>query len=179
MKEIWKDIKGYEGSYQVSNLGNIRNLNFHREGKTLLLKPTINNRGYKRVWLYKNSKNEAYLVHRLVAIAFIPNPNNYTVINHKDENPSNNCVDNLEWCTQHYNMNYGSVKEKISKAKKGKSSHNNKPILQFDLQGNFIKRWESASEAKKTLNIPGANIGRCCTGERKSASGFIWKHEFC
>mgnify|MGYP002679946246 CR=1 FL=1 len=119
MGEVWKDIKGYEGLYQVSNLGRVRSLNYGRSGETKLLKQGTTN-GYKRVFLYKNGKGKNYFVHRLVAMAFIPNPNNLPIINHKDEDSSNNNVNNLEWCTQEYNLNYGTRNERASKSKKGK-----------------------------------------------------------
>lgn len=119
-REVWRDIPGYEGLYQVSNIGNIRSLNYMKTGKVKRLKPSIDKRGYKRVSFSHKGKCKCYLVHRLVAQAFIPNPNNLPHVNHKDENPSNNCVWNLEWCTREYNMNYGTINERISKAKKGK-----------------------------------------------------------
>ena len=102
----WKDIKGYEGLYQVSNLGEIRS---KHTGKWMKLKCSSVNGRYRKVILCDNEKREAKLVHRLVAEAFIPNTNNLPYVNHKDENPSNNMVVNLEWCTQKYNMNYGRV----------------------------------------------------------------------
>ena len=111
-KQIWKDIPGYEGKYQVSNTGKVRSLNYRGTGKTKILKPSTHHRdGYKRVVLYKNDKQYYYLVHRLVAQAFIPNPNNYPVVNHKDENPANNAVWNLEWCTMDYNIDYSKNKK--------------------------------------------------------------------
>ena len=117
MKEIWKDIKGYEGRYQISNLGNVKSLSYTKETyqrgykqvmmyKEKLLKP--NNETYKMVALSKNGTTTHKLVHRLVAEAFIPNPNSYSYVNHKDENKHNNCADNLEWCTAKYNTNYGN-----------------------------------------------------------------------
>ena len=121
--EEWRDVVGFEGLYQVSNLGrvkgldrlvdtNINNVN-RRIHKGKLLKPQFNNKGYKRVNLCKNGNINWAFVHRLVAEAFIPNPNNYPVVNHKDENPKNNCVENLEWCTQKYNMNWNGVMKKV------------------------------------------------------------------
>lgn len=119
-KQIWKDIPGYEGKYQVSNTGRVRSLNYRRTGKTKMLKQSINKHGYKIIMLSKNGKCKTWQVHRLVALVFIPNPNNYPVINHKDENPSNNTVWNLEWCTQEYNINYGTRNEKASNNMSGK-----------------------------------------------------------
>lgn len=99
-KEIWKDIEGYEGFYQVSNLGNVRSLNYGNKGFVKNLKPRIVKDGYYMV----NLKNKNYQIHQLVAKAFISNPNNYVEINHKDENKHNNCADNLEWCSREYNV---------------------------------------------------------------------------
>lgn len=119
-KQIWKDIPGYEGEYQVSNTGKVRSLNYQRtKGKVVKLK-LCNKDGYMAIGLYKNGKRTKYPVHRLVALAFIPNPNNYPIINHKDENKTNNTVWNLEWCTQKYNINYGNCRKKMSEAHKGK-----------------------------------------------------------
>lgn len=118
-KEIWKDIEGYEGKYQVSNIGNVRSLDYRHTGKIKRLKLNTDKSGYSRLRLYKEGKPEDYLVYRLVAQAFIPNPNNLPCVNHKDENPRNNCVWNLEWCTYSYNNNYGTRNEKASKAMKG------------------------------------------------------------
>lgn len=114
--EIWKDIKGYENLYQISNIGRVKSLNkivtckngkkFKVKGK--ILKLTNHKRGYKTIMLHKDGKVKLWLVHRLVGLTFIPNPNNYPQINHKDENKINNCVENLEWCTNSYNAHYGT-----------------------------------------------------------------------
>ena len=131
--EVWKDIKGYEGLYQVSNLGRVRSLpriietessnqykTFHnvqeKKGKILKQKES----DYKSVALYKDKKSKYYMVHRLVAQAFISNPNGYLYVNHKDEDKYNNCVENLEWCTQSYNINYGDRNKKVSIALSGR-----------------------------------------------------------
>lgn len=116
-EEIWKDIIGYEGLYQVSSLGRVRSLdrydsrNHFRNGR--MLKLSYNTVGYLSVGLHSNGKAKMYMVHRMVAQAFIPNPNNLPIINHKDENPSNNSVENLEWCTAKYNSNYGTRNDRI------------------------------------------------------------------
>lgn len=132
MDEIWKDVEGYEGIYQVSNLGRIKSLarsfnHLNRWGNIQShslpereLKISELHDHYQSVVLSKNGKSRDYFVHRLVAQAFIPNPYNLPQVNHKDENPSNNCVDNLEWCTPLYNSNYGNRRDKLSKALKGK-----------------------------------------------------------
>ena len=108
-KEIWKDIDGYEGLYQVSNLGRVKSLHHNKEK---ILKGSYNSKGYYFVKLCKNGISKSIFVHRLVAQEFIPNPDNLPIVNHKDENPRNNNVDNLEWCTQKYNANYGTVRER-------------------------------------------------------------------
>ena len=115
-EEIWKDIIGYEGLYQVSSYGRVRSLDRYDSRncfrKKRILKLCANRLGYLKVGLWSNGKVKHHLVHRLVAEAFIPNPNNLPIINHIDENPSNNNVDNLEWCTAKYNMNYGTIRER-------------------------------------------------------------------
>ena len=105
-KEIWKDVPGYEGLYQVSNLGNVRSLNYRGRGKTRILSPGKDKKGYLHVSLFKDKNRTIVQIHRIVAITFIPNPNNLPVVNHKDWNLGNNCVDNLEWCTFVYNSQY-------------------------------------------------------------------------
>ena len=174
MQEIWKDIKDYEGYYQVSNLGRIKSLKRIVKGrwKNIIIKEKILNRkienGYLRVQLSKNNISKIFLVHRLVAETFIPNPNNYKEINHKDENTINNNVDNLEWCTHSYNINYGTRTQKtIDKMCKS--------ILQYDLQGNFIKKWKTMNEAVRYYH--NAHICDVCKGKRQSASGYIWKYQ--
>ena len=117
--EIWKDIEGYEGLYQVSNYGNVRSLNYAKAGKVKELKQG-NWRGYKNVDLWKNGKGKSFKVHRLVAQAFIENPNEYLCVNHKDENKQNNHVSNLEWCTHKYNSNYGTGRERVAKTLTGR-----------------------------------------------------------
>ena len=111
--EIWKPIQGYE-NYVISSLGNVKSLNYRQTGKEHILKQSANEHGYQVVYLYKQNKRKHFLVHRLVAEAFIPNPDNLPYINHRDENSSNNCVSNLEWCTHEYNVNYGTRNERNS-----------------------------------------------------------------
>lgn len=129
--EIWKDIEGYEGLYQVSNYGRIKSLarkvfvsNPHftgyRHTKEKILKQGITGMGYEFVILRKNNKNHQIYIHRLVAEAFIPNPNNFPEVNHKDENPKNNHVNNLEWCTHKYNGTYGTIKQRQRNAQLGR-----------------------------------------------------------
>ena len=118
--EEWRDIKGYEGKYQVSNLGRVKSLNYHRENREEILSNVPDKYGYLIVSLCKNGKELAFKIHRLVALHFIENPNNYPQINHKDENKQNNRADNLEWCTAKYNNNYGTRTQRQSEKLKGK-----------------------------------------------------------
>ncbi len=188
MEEIWKDIEGYEGKYQASNLGNVRSLNYRKTSELKLLKQKTDGNGYKRVNLYKDGKRKNCRVHRLVAIAFLPNPNNLPVVNHKDEDKTNNNVNNLEWCTQEYNLNYGTRNERASEnhkgekhpnyGKKGKYHPKSKPILMYDKEGNFIRRFDSIADANeyfgKDRNFGGIN--NCLSGRRKTAYGYIFKY---
>lgn len=119
MKETWKPIKNYEGLYEVSNKGQVRSLNYKRTGEIKILKLRVNKYGYLQVHLSKNGKHYAKSIHRLVAQTFIPNPNNYSQVNHKDEKRDNNNVENLEWCNCKYNNNYGNRNKKISESISG------------------------------------------------------------
>ena len=114
MTEIWKNIEGYEGKYQVSNLGQVKSM----IGQEKVLHPKKHRNGYLQIGLHKDKKRKTMYIHRLVAQAFIPNPENLQQVNHKDENPSNNSMDNLEWCTAKYNMNYGNGAITIMETKK-------------------------------------------------------------
>lgn len=185
MEEIWKDIEGYEGKYQVSNLGRVRSLNYNHTGEIKLLKQSTNKYGYKLVGLCKNGKEKKYQVHRLVAIAFIPNPNNLPIINHKDEDSSNNNVDNLEWCTQEYNVNYGTRNERAGKkarkqmtGKKGKEHPRAKPILMYDREGNFIRKFDCIVDASEYFGKDRyCNcISMCLRGKNKTAYGYVFKY---
>lgn len=175
--EIWKDIVEYEGLYQVSNFGRVRSLdryvNHYRGGKKIVKSKILEqdcsgNSGYKRVQLCKDGKQKHFSVHRLVAIAFLPNPDHLPFVNHKDENKANNHVDNLEWCTHEYNDNYGTRNIRMSETKK-------KPIIQYDKQGNFIREWKSATDACIELKICKSSIYGVCAGRKKSAGGYKWQ----
>lgn len=156
------------------------------------LKPNITKLGYCSVELFdKNGKSKRLLIHRLVAAAFIPNPNNYTEINHKDENPLNNRVNNLEWCDRKYNMNFGALQERKRKSLTGfyKSERikeiarkngvkRSKAVLQFMRDGHFVARYNSAAEASRITGANHSHILECCKNEKyKTAGGFIWKYE--
>ena len=177
-KEIWKDIVGYEGLYQVSNLGKVRSLDRTytqkaRSGSVLahtykgcVLKPN-NVGGYLQVNLQKHKKRNDQKIHRLVAQAFIPNLENKREVNHIDGDKTNNNADNLEWVTTSENQLHSHYVLK----------QNIKPVLQYDLNGTFIREWEAIKIASKELNIFASNISDCCRGKRKTAGRYIWKYK--
>lgn len=174
--EIWKGIEGYP-DYQVSNLGRVKSLS--RKHKVLkgfvipekILKPVVRkNSGYGYVTIFKNGVSKPIAIHRLVAMAFIPNPYNYKVVNHKDEIKSNNCADNLEWCTSHYNFNYGTCRERAN-------AKNRKRILMSLPNGRQIAEWASPTDAAHALRFDEEFIAKAARGETDMAYGYIWKYK--
>ena len=162
-KEIWKPAFGFESLYVVSNLGNIQSTTRYKKA----LKLYEDKDGYLYVKLYKNKKPNHILVHRIVAKTFIPNPLNKAAVNHIDFNKKNNCVDNLEWVTHKENILWSHSNHRYHK--KGKT------VYQYDINNNFIKKWNSIKEASEALNIQISNISYCCSNKRKTAGNFIWK----
>lgn len=163
--EEWKTIEGYE-NYEVSTAGQVRN---KKTGK--ILKQWKNNRGYLKVNLCKNGKQKCFSVHRLVAIHFITNPHNLPEVNHINENKEDNSVDNLEWCTRQYNVNYGTGKERAGKTMKNKKIHCKK-VYCVELDQTF----DSIGEAERKTGIRQQNIGACCSGKLKTAGKYHWKY---
>lgn len=200
MIEIWRDIKDYEGLYQVSNLGRVRSLDHYvkckngvRLVKGIILNLKIERNGYVRCTLCKNGITKTFLVHRLVAMAFPDlvewteeakgKPFDELQVNHKDEfEKTNNCVDNLEWCTADYNTHYGTCIERRS-ISISKSMTNNpkisKPVLQYTLDMVFVKEYPSSIEASRQTGVNNATICNACLNKRhyKSAGGYIWKYK--
>ena len=171
MKEVWKDIPNYEGLYQVSNLGRVKS--FRKSTKfgsqpEYILKPNLANNGYMQVTLYNNAKRHKFLVHRLVAIVFLPNPDNLPQINHKDEDRQNNEVSNLEWCTAEYNNAYGTAKiraiDTISK-----------PVEQLTYDGKVIAIYRSARIASEILGIKKPSITNAICKKYQS-NGYYWRY---
>ena len=194
MEEIWKDIKDYEGLYQISNFGRVKSLkrkvknkNGYRIVEEKILKNLINDMGYYTVNLRKDNQNNIKLIHRLIAENYISNKNNYPIINHIDGNKLNNNIDNLEWCTYSHNikeafklgLNKYTYKENFKhdywKNKKGKEHSKSKSINQYDVEGNFIKEWESLTQASRELNINLIYISNVCRGKQRVAGGYKWK----
>lgn len=178
--EVWKPIPNYEGFYEVSNMGKVRSVYRYKR----VLKPMISNTGYERVDLFKNKHREQFSVHRLVAMAFIDNPNAKPFVNHKDENKLNNSADNLEWVTHVENCRYGTaitrrtqnldyLNRKVNNANQIAAC--SKTIIQCEKDGTFIRKWRSASECSRETGIPISCIRRSATGERKTAGGFVFK----
>lgn len=179
MNEIWKDINGYEGMYQISNLGNVKSLNYRKTGKEQILKPGKNKDGYLQVVLCKNGEHKKYYVHRLVLQAFKGDiPEGYEC-NHLSEKKEDNRLDNLNLLTRKENNNWGSRTERAGKAvSKALTNRNDlsKTVLQFDLEGNLINEFPSAREVERSLGFAEGAISKCCSGKYKYAYGFIWKY---
>lgn len=172
MVGLWKEVEGYSGQYEVSNLGKVRSLNYKNSGLPRELKCEKNQKGYYVVDLTQNGKRKKHKVARLVASAFVANENGLPEVNHKDEDKTNDRADNLEWCDRTYNNNYGTRVGRAAEAHR-------KPIIQYTKGGKFIAKWEGAKEAEKALGISDGNIWLCCNKKRKTAGGFVWRYEGC
>lgn len=172
MSEIWKDMPEYEGLYQVSNMGNIKS--FHKSKKhpnsaEHFLKSTLSSNGYYQVTLYKGDSRRKFQVHRLVAMCFVPNPNGYPQINHKNEDISDNRAENLEWCTAAYNNAYGTARLRgiITKSRM---------VEQYLPTGQFIARYVCSNIAEQITGISRKLIQQCCRGAIQSACGYVWHY---
>lgn len=191
MTELWKDVQGYEGLYQVSNMGNVRSVDHEvevtRNGITFVvpkkgkvLSPTRRQHGYVGVMLYGKGGHatrgfKTFAVHRLVAEAFVENPNGYDEVNHLDECKTNNRADNLEWCDRSYNVRYGTGIER-GHEKIGELLR--KPVVQMDMQGNVIREWESLTAVERETGMSKSSICNCCKKHRKysHAYGYRWEY---
>lgn len=178
--EAWKTIAGFDGLYEVSSEGRVRSLTRYKK----IIKPIITNSGYYQYQLWNNGVCKTGLAHRLVAKAFIPNPDGKPMVNHKDENKLNNSVDNLEWVTHVENCRYGTaIKRRVQHFDYSKRSVNNagqiaacsKPIAQFTKNGEFVRKWASASECARENGWAVSCIRRNCLGARPTAYGFVFK----
>lgn len=199
IKEVWRDIPNYEDLYQVSNFGRVKSLpkqcGWRCSKECKIIQSRFDKDEYLIINLYKNKKMKTCKVHRLVALAFIPNPENLPIINHKDQNTQNNYVENLEFCDYQYNATYNNAhiirgekskgkpksKESVEKMRislTGKPNYKiRKPILQYSKEHVFIKEWDSATSASKELNIYASAITSCCSGKINSAYGCIWRYK--
>lgn len=176
MEEVWKDIAEYDGLYQVSNFGRVRN------AKGLIMKQKPSKDGYVRIQLFKDGRYKAQYVHILVASQFLDKPRIEKVeVNHIDANKSNNVVSNLEWVTRREN-HYHAVAMGLKPVcptvgKYGADNPCVKPVYQYDKDGNFLKKWRTRSEAASFFHCTPSSLSRCMNGGRKSCKGFVWKRE--
>ena len=178
LNEIWRPIKGYEGLYEVSNLGRIKSIRF---GKEKIMSSKAKGNKYLKIMLCKNKTYKRFYVHRLVAEAFLEIPEElrhlegtrYLQVNHKDECKHHNWVSNLEWCDAKYNTNYGTHSQRVSQTLRDKSVN----ILQYTLDGEFVKEWNSQIEICEELNIKPTALCNALNGRSNSSAGFIWKYK--
>lgn len=188
MEEIWKDIYyynipteewiDYRGLYQISNLGRVKSVEryeIRKNGAPLFVAETIrrvsyDGNNYPQVVLYKDGLRQSIKIHRLVANMFIPNPEGYTEVNHKDENKSNNCVDNLEWCDTQYNVNWGTGQKRRAETVR-------KDIIVFDLEGNQVAEYHGIDRAAKELGAHRQSITNVLIGKKPSLYGYTFKYK--
>ena len=183
--EIWKDARGFEGIYQVSNLGRIRSVDryvnsglknvktFLHKGK--ILKQQQNRCGYLLIRGKKDNKKINILLHQIVAETFISNPENKPEVNHIDGNKQNNCVSNLEWVTYSENLKH-AFRTGLKKSKYGKDHHNIRLVNQYDKDNNFIKQWYGFHEIDRELGFDYRNIHACCNNKQPTAYGYVWRY---
>lgn len=183
--EIWKDIKGFEGLYQISNLGRVKSLpkyiysrGYPQLRKEKLLKPCYVGK-YRNYLAVRLNDNIQYKIHRLVAEAFIPNPNNLPQVDHIDDNKENNRVENLQWITNEDNRKKAWLTGAITlekNYKRGKDSCHARIVNQYDLNGNFIKKWYCIKDIQDKLGFDNRNISACCRKKRPTAYGYKWEY---
>ena len=172
--EVWKDVDEFDGVYQISNFGRLKSVERtvkHPKGECVIkgkfLSEVVNKKGYIEYQITYNSKHYGRKAHRLVANAFIPNPQNLPQVNHIDGDKTNNKASNLEWCTNRHNVIHAYENQ----------LHKTRPIIQFDLDGNEIKKWKSAGEIQRELGLRRSHIHEACKGKRKTFHGYVWKFE--
>lgn len=178
MEEVWKDVEEFEGRYEVSNRGAVRSWvdkHGNRRTEPKALKPRKDHKGYLFVTLCKDGKMKNFRIHRMVAWAFVPNPQNLPQVNHLNEDKTDNRACNLEFCTQTYNNNYGTHNEKIAKARLNHPAMS-RPVLQFSPSGNLVKEWPSLMEVQRQTGWRHGHISRCCHGKCQSAYQHVWRY---
>ncbi|MBQ4031321.1 MAG: HNH endonuclease [Bacilli bacterium] len=175
MKEVWKDIEGYEGLYKVSNLGNVKSMKYFHHEKEGILIGGIKKYGYRQVILVKKGKVKYMNVHRLVAQTFIPNPLNKPQINHIDGNKLNNCVNNLEWCTPSENQIH-AYRTGLKKPLCSEKNKYSKKVNQYDVENKLIKTYNAVREAARENGLNPRDISKCCQNKRKQVGGYKWEY---
>ena len=179
---VFKEIEGFP-SYLIGNNGSVFSKKSNR-----FLKPVMQKNGYKHIELSNEGGPKQFAVHRLVAMAFVPNPNNYPIINHKDQNKGNNVSNNLEWCTYKYNSNYADCQkrkaaninyfsEKQIANRKTFKNRNGKKTAQLTTSGELVAHFPSSMEAFRSTGINPSHIQECCRGKRRTAGGFVWSYK--
>lgn len=188
---VRKQVIGYEGLYEVDQFGRVYGIDRTKtvvdNGRTYekpiagrQMKQSIHTNGYKTVSLTKNGSTKTMFVHRIVAEAFLPNPNNLPMVNHKDEDKTNNFIDNLEWCTASYNRTYGKAIERQAKKIRGRESKKKIAVIQKDMNGEFLNWFDSLTKAAESVKGSTSSISAVCKGKRKMAYGYLWKYDdFC
>lgn len=188
MKEIWKDVEGYDGVYQVSSKGRVKSLDTIRWNgqafymkKGRILKQKLDDKGYYRINLYHDGKCRTYLVSRLVAQAFISNPNNLKLVGHDNDVKTDNTVENLYWTDYSENATHNGVHERVTAKRQLKindiADALSKPVIgRSDTNGNTVLRFKSAHEAQRN-GFLSCKISMCCNGKRKKHGGFTWEFE--
>ena len=181
--EEWRDVKGYEGLYMVSSTGIIKSVErtvwnsrgFYKTVSERILKARKNKYGYLHVVLHKDNKAKEYYIHRLVAEAFLPNPDGLSEVNHKDEDKINNCVSNLEWCSHKQNVNYGTRTKRMTESMINNPKRS-KPVIAIDKVSGTTLEFPSINEASRVTGVSLAGIIYCCKGRYKYAGGYFWQY---
>jgi hypothetical protein len=185
IKEAWRDVIGWEGYYQVSDIGRVKGLERMvfsiKTGKLAYIQKekiiVQHGKKYKQVNLYRDSKLHHYYVHILMAQAWIPNPHNKPEVNHKDGDCRNNVIDNLEWATRSENIQHSyDIGIRVKKSVYGKDNPLSRPILQLTINGEFLKKWDCISDASKSFLPKTGAISNCCRGKLKTSFGYKWKY---
>lgn len=176
--EKWKPVKDFDG-YYISNLGRVKSTRSFKGTQELILNGSFNQQGYKTITMMRKKKVYTKTLHRLLANAFIPNPNKLPCINHKNGIKTDNKIDNLEWCTYSHNNKEAykmGLKEPAWTNNFGINHPNSKKVNQYDKNGNYIKTWDCISDVQRVMNILVTSIVNCCNGYSNSAGGYKWRY---
>lgn len=183
MNEHWKPVSGYEGRYEVSDFGRVKSLPktvvtvaYTRHTVERILKPSPDGKGYLMVWLYKDDIRHSHKVARLVAEAFIPNPENKPQIDHINTIKTDNRVENLRWVTGKENIHNPITYKKNADSKRGSLNGKARKISQYTMSGDIIRQWNCIADVKRELGFGHSHIIQCCRGYRSNAYGYVWRY---